>query len=308
MRHGNNIRHQQNTGKQHETRGHVRALRKLERKAATEQSDAPETPGGRISEGRRDVPALPFFYNAYQGAKTGHSFMNYTKNCSLLRISGSVVNTGHDSRFVAKNLAEVFAQELRHEDELLLKAATDIALTMDARKGMLVVRCRLTLGNGWPSGFGALLAHAGDSAGKSSTAGQHVGGATPTAGGHVGGMTSTAKRQIRCIFDAGIPVVDRMLALQREGAFSCTEDLANLLVKAVKDACRSNEVWEKVRRKVRVFCPDGAANEHLVGRLVAQTAFPKMQFVMRCAAHGIQNVIKVAWQLMQRHSISRKPS
>ena len=46
-----------------------------------------------------------------------------------------------------------------------------------------------------------------------------------------------------------------------------------------------------MRRNVRVFCPDGAPNEQLVGRLVAQTAFPSMQFVMRC----IQNVIKLAW-------------
>ena len=150
------------------------------------------------------------------------------------------------SRFVAKNIVEVIAAELRHEDALLLKAATDLALTMDARKGMLVVRCRMTLGNGWPSGFGPLLEHVG---GMTSTAAGDVGGTTLTAAGHVGGMTSTAKRQIRCIFDAGMPVIDRMLALRRESTFSCTEDLANLLVKTVKDACNSDELWEKVRKK-----------------------------------------------------------
>ena len=67
-------------------------------------------------------------------------------------------------------------------------------------------------------------------------------------------------------------------------------------MKVGKDACKSNDdVWEKSRRNVRVFCPDGAANEQLVGRLITPTAFPKMQFVMRCAAHDIQNVINVAW-------------
>ena len=211
------------------------------------QPDAPATSDGLASEARCDVPALPMFYNAYQGAKAGHSFRNYTSNCSLLRISGAVVHTECHSRFVAKNIVEVIAAELRHEDALLLKAATDLALTMDARKGMLVVRCRMTLGNGWPSGFGPLL--------------EHVGGMTSTAAGHVGGMTSTAKRQIRGIFDVGMPVIDRMLALRRESDFSCTEDLANLLVKTVKDACNSDELWEKVRKKVRVFCPDGAPNE-----------------------------------------------
>ena len=50
----------------------------------------------------------------------------------MLRISGAPVHAERDSRFVGKNLAEVFAAELRHEDALLLKAATDIALTMDA--------------------------------------------------------------------------------------------------------------------------------------------------------------------------------
>ena len=114
---------------------------------------------------------------------------------------------------------------------LPLKAATDIALTMDARKGILVVRSRLTFGSGWPSGFGPLLEHVSDSAGKSSTAGQHVGGVTSTAGGHVGGMTSTAKHQIRCIVDAAIPASGRShvglatggrLVVQRRTWLSCS--------------------------------------------------------------------------------------
>jgi hypothetical protein len=52
---------------------------------------------------------------------------------------------------------------------------------------------------------------------------------------------------------------------------------------------------QKVRRNVRVFRPDGAVNEQIVGRLVAQTACPSMPFVMRCTARGIQNAIRLAW-------------
>ena len=86
-----------------------------------------------------------------------------------------------------------------------------------------------------------------------------------------------------------------MIDLRRENAFDSTVDLADHLVDALRQACGGDSAtWEKVRRRVRVFCPDGAANEQLAGRL-AGSAFTKMRFVIRCSAHAIQGCIKKAW-------------
>lgn len=47
--------------------------------------------------------------------------------------------------------------------------------------------------------------------------------------------------------------------------------------------------------KVNVFCPDGAPDEQLGGRL-ASDVFGNLSFVIRCAAHGIHGAVKNAWR------------
>jgi hypothetical protein len=208
------------------------------------------------------------FYNEYKTAKEGASFCSFTKDVEVLRASGAVLPKSRDSRFVAKNIAHVIGAEMQYEDQQLFDKATDVALTMDARKSMLVVRARLTMGHGWPKGMRPM---GGDK--------------TPV----------SEVREIPHHYGRGIQVVERVIAFRQEEAFAGTPELADLLVKAVRDACGSEAIFEKVRHRVRVFCPDGAANEQLAGRMTLE-AFPNMCFVIRCAAHAVQGSIKTAWQ------------
>ena len=232
---------------------------------------------------RNDVPCLSLFYNEYNIAKEGGSFCSFTKNVEVLRASGAMLPKSRESRFVAKNIADVIGAELQSEDQKLLGKATDVALTMDARKSMLVVRARLTMGHGWPEGMRPM-----------------GGGKTPSSDPLMGGGQTPLSdplpqvREIPNHYGRGVQVVERVIAFRQEGAFGGTPELADLLIGALRDACGSEDLYEKVRRRVRVFCPDGAANEQLAGRLAAE-AFPNMCFVIRCSAHAAQGAIKTAW-------------
>ena len=171
-------------------------------------------------------------------------------------------STHTPSRKSGKNAVVACSDVLREEDARLLEHCTDIALTMDARASMLTVRARMTMGNGLPEQFR---------------------------------QEACPRRKISGLHGQHIHTVDRMIDLRRESAFDVTADLADHLVEALRQACRGDSAtWEKVRRRVRVFCPDGAANEQLAGRL-AGSAFTKMRFVIRCSAHAIQGCIKKAW-------------
>ena len=104
---------------------------------------------------RDDVPPLPLFYTAYKIAKKGQSFQSYEADVETMRAGGCPLKKSRGSRFVCKNMIECEAEELSWEDSMLLSKASDVALTMDGRKGMLVVRVRLTMGYGMPKGFRA---------------------------------------------------------------------------------------------------------------------------------------------------------
>jgi len=48
------------------------------------------------------------------------------------------------------------------------------------------------------------------------------------------------------------------------------------------------------KKRVRAYCPGGAPNEQLAGKLTTST-FLAMFFVLRCDAHAIQGAIETAW-------------
>ena len=116
---------------------------------------------------------------------------------------------------------------------MLLGKCSDVALTMDGRKSMLVVRVRLTMGHGMPKGFRA----------------EALGGESPAI------APGATDREIRGVHGKYIHTVDRVISLRKEKAFDDTPALARHLKDALKEACQSDDVWPRVRKKVRVCCP-----------------------------------------------------
>ena len=263
QRHGNHV-----AGRM--CHAHAEAVEEA-RKASARVAGADPCEDAATSEAgpRDDVPSLALFYAAYKIAKKGASFQHYEADVKVMRAVGASLHKSRGSRFVAKNIVECVAEELRWEDAQLLSKCSDIALTMDGRKSMLVVRVRMTMGYGMPTGF----------------RGESHGGAAQ------GGST---RREIRGVHGQYVHTVDRLIALRKERAFDDTPALAQHLVEAFKAACGSDEVWQRARRRVRVCCPDGAANEQLAARL-ASGDFENMKFVIRCGAHSVHGAVKNAW-------------
>ena len=222
---------------------------------------------------RNDVPCFAMCYTAYKGAKAGASFKSYEADLEATRACGAPIPRSRGSREVAKQIVTSAADVLREEDAQLLKHATNIHLSMDARKSGIVVRGRLTLGNGWPPGMG------------------------PTAWEREGdrGAEVNPTRRIRNAFGKCISTVDRLISFRRFRPYDTTEELAQHLVDAVKVACGSEDVvWQNVRTKVNGVTPDGAADEQLAGRLSAED-FPNLRLVLRCSTHAVVGAIKAGW-------------
>lgn len=141
---------------------------------------------------------------------------------------------------------------------------------MDGRKTMLVVRMRLTMGNGFPQGMRPIT--------SSDEVEEAIDDGSP--------------RSHRIMANGRyINTVDRLVTLVHEGAFDTTEALADHLVDSLRSLCPDDQVWQQVRSRVRVFCPDGARNEQLAGRIAAET-FENMHFILRCSAHAAQGALK----------------
>ena len=164
---------------------------------------------------------------------------------------------------------------LREDDAKLIAKATDIAITQDSRAGSVVCHCRLTFGDGLPENMVPAEALLDPS-----------GGVDPA---------TTAKTGLNYVRGEGIVTVDRLLCYRRQIPYETTEDLANLILDSLRDAAGSEEAYEEARRKVRMFCPDGAADEQLAGKLACEAGLPNMAFVCRCAAHAVHGVIRDAW-------------
>lgn len=261
-RHGNH-----GLGGMRVTREHANALAKL-----LDNTDSDEAHPGHGGE-RADVPSFAMLYTAYKGAKAGCSFSSYTRDLEVSRCSGANIPKSRSSRHVAKRIVECCAEELQSGDRSLLAACTDIALTMDGRRSMLAVQARLTMGNGLPTGLRP-VSH---------------GGQAP------GWPGRDAYGEVTRLSGVGIHTVDMLLSLRQQRGLDGTVQLAEHLVDSLRSACGGpGEVWEHARNVVRVFCPDGAPDEQLAGRLAAEE-FPNLHFVIRCAAHGVQVAVRAAW-------------
>ena len=148
----------------------------------------------------------------------------------MMRAGGAPLSKSRGSRFVCKNMIECQAAELSWEDSMLLRKCTDVALTMDGRKSMLVVRARMTMGHRVPKGFRAEM----------------LGGESPAI------ASGPADREIRGVHGKYIHTVDRVISLRSERASDDTPALAQHRKDALKEACQSDHVWQRVRQKVRV--------------------------------------------------------
>ena len=228
---------------------------------------------------RHDVPTFAMMFTAYNGAKKGASFSSYEDDLKNSRACGAPIPHCRKSREIAKRIVKCAADELFDQDRKLLRKCTDIALTMDARRSKLIVRMRLTMGNGLPEG---LHPEAED---------DDVGGASPSAGGGAPHRSMA----VASLFGKYIYVADRLLSFRKSGTYDNSEDMANHLVDSLRELCGDDELWKEVQAKVNVFTPDGAHDEQIVGKLAAET-FPKMMAVLRCAAHAVVGAMKAGWE------------
>ncbi len=215
---------------------------------------------------RRDVPSMAHMWGAWKLSKAGASFASFRSDLKFARLSGAEVPPNRSDRRIAKKLQDVFAELLCEEDRKLLREATDIALTMDARSRMLVYRMRLVVGR------------------------------MPKDMCPVGEATTPGMSEFAGAHGAYVPVIDRLLTLrQQEYGEEESFSLGKQLVAVLQERCGDTETWEHVRRRVRAIVPDGAADEQLAARLATES-FPNLHFVLRCSAHAIQGCVKGAWE------------
>jgi hypothetical protein len=195
-------------------------------------------------------------------------------------------------------VARCGAELLHKEDLALLESATDIGLTVDGSGRDVVMRMRLVLGR-VPQGLRPIAA-------------EDVDGSRPVVG--------LSGRYIYC--------ADRLLKLHVKGGSGLEEDATAIktsLLAALQAACRgvtrgdplgsrsvscgdvpacrggscadgpAAALWDRVRRKVRVICPDSAADVQLAARLCADS-FPGQAWVLRDGAHIVHGAMIMAWE------------
>ena len=226
---------------------------------------------------RHDVPCFSICYTAWKGAKRGNSFTTFTDDLKLCRDVGGAVPQSRTSRKVAQKLVECFGAELQSQDKALLRQATHLHLTMDARRNHLVVRVRMVLSSlpeGMVKAQGPLSVEDGDFC------------ECPT--------------PLPNVWGENILRADRMLRFQRLGPYASTMDLSKALESALHDACGGDDLlWEQVRARVFAFTPDGAYDEQLAGKLTCggqNPTFPNLRLVLRCSAHALQGGIAAGWK------------
>ena len=227
---------------------------------------------------RHDVPCFALCYTAWKGAKRGNSFTTYTDDLRLSRDIGAPIPTARQSRKVAQQLVECFGGELQSQDAALLRQATHLHLSMDARKNHLVVRVRMVLSS-LPEGMVKA---------QGSHQVEHV------------DDLSECPTPVANVWGENILRADRMLRFQRLSAYATTMDLSEALESAVRDACGGDDLlWEQVRARVFAFTPDGAYDEQLAGKLTGggqNPTFPNLRLVLRCSAHAVQGGIAAGWK------------
>ena len=153
----------------------------------------------------------------------------------------------------------------------MLRCATDIALTKDARNNYVVTRVRMVLGSGWPA---------------------HVRPVQPVAPS--GMQAETSVRSVMGAHGKYISTVDRVLEYDTMSPADATADGARRLVESLRKRCREED-WDDVKNKVRVFTPDGALDGQLAGVIAGET-FNGMICVLRCVAHIAASAMKRGWE------------
>ena len=259
------------------SRRHVEALAALPKGG---DDDGP--PEGNLRADRVDVPGVALCVTAYKCAKAGSSFQSYGPDVENARQCGADIPRNRCSREIARRLIWCAAELLREQDRRLLEWCTDISMTMDGRKGKLIVRARLSMGKGMPPDLTLMEASPREDGGALEASPQEDGGGAAITTGH----------------GKHIVTIDRILTLRQADPLETTEELSSHLVDALRDACGDGDdgeaLFAAVKEKVRVFTPDGAADEQLAGKLVADS-LPGMLIVLRCAAHAVNGAVKAGW-------------
>jgi hypothetical protein len=98
------------------------------------------------------------------------------------------------------------------------------------------------------------------------------------------------------VFGRYIHVADGLVSFRFAALCDTTEELAGHLTNSVRELCGGDgSLWEEVKAKVNVFTLDGAPDEQLAGKLVAEE-FLGMMAVLRCAAHAVVGAMKAGWE------------
>ena len=97
---------------------------------------------------RRDVPGRESCMIAYRIAQAGGSYRSYEVERRLLKECGGGGSNSRRSRKTATKIVRAAAEVLRDDDRELPRKGTDVFLSMDGRKGSLVLRARRVMGDG----------------------------------------------------------------------------------------------------------------------------------------------------------------
>ncbi len=255
---------------------HTRALQ-LKREALL-ATDPHEEVHDRGAE-RLDVVSFVHIANALSILKRGGAFRTFPNTLKCCRLAGGHLFRNRLDRRIVPKVAMCVASELRAEDKMLLRLAKAISITMDGRGRQLIIRARMTLKE-IPRGFCQVAAAAEPRAAEVST--------------------TEATHRLRPLVAHGkfLHMVDRMVAMKRLSSDGFHDDamgIAEAVRTAQRELCQGDDaLWKNVRHKVRILCPDGAADEQLASRLLCAT-FPNLHWVLRCSAHAVQGCMKKAW-------------
>jgi len=228
---------------------------------------------------RVDVPTLKHFLVNYECAKKGLPYTSVPHQFKTGDRQGGNAYTGRRSRWTAAKIADAFAYVLTEDAAAILDKATHISMTKDSRQGFVVLRVRCVMGDGLPANFVPMPDLCDSDGDLPNTVG-----------------VATALRR-------DIVVVDLVLDFIKKKPYENVVDKAQSMRDCLERVLRGglapdvdkDAVIDRVTQKVRAFCPDGAPDEQLSGRLATEH-FDNLEIVLRCTTHAIHGALKDAWK------------